>query len=162
MWCLIQGLILSSFILPDSVTSVSAFLLFFPQTIVCHCFQSLHSFLYPLALLSSPTHWHRSYLLILLLFLLISSVHSFFSRSRFQLFKPVKLNVCRSVFVSVCGIWCVGSNIVAAILERNPWRYPRQGVCYWLVSSPMLQKPPLYSLPVPLNELLYLDLCFRM
>lgn len=134
MWCLIQGLILSSFILLDSATSV-----YFPffKTIVCHCLSSLPSFI---SLSNSFALIFHSLTPLLspypIAFLLISPAHSFFSRSRVQLFRPLNLSVGGFVFVRICGILCDvcigdGSNIAVAILQKSPWRYQREvKVCF--------------------------------
>lgn len=113
----------------------------FFKAIICHCLLSLppcislaNGFaLIPLSLtpLLSPSP---------IAFRLISPAHSFFSRSRVQLFKLLNLSACRFVFACICvhsmPIWefvCAGdgSNITVAILLKNPWRNERKyRVCF--------------------------------
>lgn len=69
-------------------------------------------------------------------FCLISPAHSFFSRSKVPLLRPLNLCVCvRTHLLFVCiyvcsmPIWvflCVGSNIAVAILLKSPWRNKRK------------------------------------
>lgn len=70
-------------------------------------------------------------------FRLISPAHSFFSRSQVQLFRPLNLRVyvracvCLRACVYIKRFVCDGSNIMVAILLKNPWRNERKGkMCF--------------------------------
>lgn len=129
MSCLIQGLVVSSFILLDSASFVSAFFYNYH-----FCLSVSSSSISPgdtfapiplsLTLLLSPSP---------IAFRLISQTHSFFSRSTVQLFRPLNLSLCVCVDICVYSMprWdflCVGdgSNIAVAILQKNPWRNERR------------------------------------
>lgn len=135
MSCLIQGLILSSFILWTPEPLSLPFFLFQNDNLPLPSVTSFFHFCSQY-LCSRLSPWHPSYLLILLLFHLISAALSLFLAG--QGFNC--LGLWNVLFVCICVytlpicycVWCGDrSNIVVAILQKNPWGYHRKGrVCF--------------------------------